>query len=561
MLDCDRPGWHPARVSIDPPESPRSDTPPSPREVELKLDLQLSDHDRLHALLRRKRLGVPEIKALRSVYYDTPELALAEAGFTLRVRDDKGRLVQTTKSGEAGSAGLFDREEWEQEVAGPGPDLAVAERTPAGRLLRRKRVRRAIDARFEVLVTRSIWRVTRKGTTFELSLDRGEVRCGEETDIFCECELELKEGLPGPLFEFARDLNRTVPLRLGVRSKAERGCALVRGDRSIASKAEPPALERSMSTSQVFRAITGSCLRHFRLNEPQLARAEPEVLHQARVALRRLRSALTLFKPMIADAQLEAMRPRLHAVSQQLGSTRDLDVFISGVLEREVEDTGYDTTLEALVAAAERRREQAYADLDRTLASEAFRDLMLEFAGWLACGPWSVSDDAAVSARREEMILPTSTVILDRRWRTVRRKGKRLTKLSAEQRHRVRIATKTLRYAMDFLAPLFGRTEQASARRKTMTALTDLQEALGQLNDITAGEKLNRELAEEAGASVDAELRPATDVILASQNEQMAELLDAARSAHKRLSGGKPFWRKDRPRHTAWASGPGDRPG
>jgi triphosphatase len=92
-------------------------------------------------------------------------------------------------------------------------------------------------------------------------------------------------------------------------------------------KAEPVELDRQMSPITAFKAIAYSCLRHFRLNETIFAtRQNAAALHQTRVALRRLRSACSLFKPIIRDTEATRLQDELKWLASVLGEARNIDV-------------------------------------------------------------------------------------------------------------------------------------------------------------------------------------------------------------------------------------------
>jgi inorganic triphosphatase YgiF len=107
------------------------------REIELKLELESGA-----AAALRAHPALAGLKAKSadqsSTYYDTPDSALRKAGYSLRVRQAKGRHIQTVKHQASGAAGLFDRPEWETDISGPGPDLRAAAETPLGEVLTKK---------------------------------------------------------------------------------------------------------------------------------------------------------------------------------------------------------------------------------------------------------------------------------------------------------------------------------------------------------------------------------------------------------------------------------------
>jgi triphosphatase len=112
------------------------------REIELKLELS---PDSVAALRELPALaGIqPRSAVQRSTYFDTPDQAIRNSGFSLRVRQVGARSIQTVKQGGDGAAGLFDRPEWEEEIATVEPDLDRAAETPLGAVLGKK-VRRKI---------------------------------------------------------------------------------------------------------------------------------------------------------------------------------------------------------------------------------------------------------------------------------------------------------------------------------------------------------------------------------------------------------------------------------
>ena len=265
-------------------------------ELELKLELDAKDAKSL----RRKRAVASQAQSERelSVYYDTPNGKLRKSGLTLRVRSSAKGFVQTLKTAETG-AGLFFRGEWETAVGSIEPHVEDLVGTPAGKVGLKKLwpvVRSDVE--------RTIWRSGSDGDLLEFALDQGELQADGRTTPLCELEIELLKGDPAKAFAAARHLADEVPVRIGVLSRAERGFSLSEDLLSKPSKAPPVNLLQDMIVAQGFAAIAQSCLKHFRLNEPLIVQGrDPVALHQARVALRRLRSALSLFRPALLDEE------------------------------------------------------------------------------------------------------------------------------------------------------------------------------------------------------------------------------------------------------------------
>lgn len=296
------------------------------RELELKLDIEPEGSDALidHPLLR-DTVGGP--RQTHSVYYDTKKKALHRAGVSLRVRRTGDRYVQTVKANGKASAGLFDRSEWEEPIAGPAPELDRVRNLTS--VLDKQAVRAGLNPVFETLIERRTGLLDWQGARIEVVIDRGTVVAGKRREPVLEVELELLDGRPQALFDLARALQSAVPLRLGVLTKSERGARLARPRADQAVKAEKVTLSAAMSVAEAFQVIAFACLRHFRSNEPRVAAGrDVDALHQSRVALRRLRSAFSLFKPILARPAAERFRVELRDLSNKLGEARNLDVLL-----------------------------------------------------------------------------------------------------------------------------------------------------------------------------------------------------------------------------------------
>jgi len=449
-------------------------------EVELKFDVAPEDVERLRACAALADRP-PRTADYETVYFDTKSGALRRAGFSLRVRRSGKRYVQAIKRKRGAAAGLFVRQEWEKEVGGFQPDRSAPLRAPLKRLVKGDHgapLVAVIRTRFR----RTAWQVARKGSRIEVVLDRGEVRAGKARAPLCELELELIEGKPKALFDLAEEIGRAVPLRLGVLTKGERGAALTERRLGLPAKAEPVAVQAGFSEGDALRAAVRSCLRHYRLNEiVLLASRDAEALHQARIALRRLRSALALFRPSARGNDYRLLRDELGWLARQFGDARGLDVLLAG----EAGPVGGARLRERLTTA----RAKAYRGVEATLASERARALMLRLALWIEAGAWRFRERAACDvgelARRQ----------LERQWRRIRRRGAGLGKAGAEDLHRLRLDVKKLRYAAEFLAGLWPKRPLAARRDRFIVALRDLQDRLGDLNDAAAAEAMTARLA------------------------------------------------------------------
>ena len=478
-------------------------------ELELKLEFDPEERERLESappLKPAKR----ETRHLVSTYFDTPERDLREAGYSLRVRRCDASRVQTVKAVGSPSAGLFTRPEWERPVVGDAPVLGgtpLAEALGAGTLDR-------IEPIFATDVNRTVFAIEGAGANIEIALDEGEVRAGNHVEPINELELELRGGAPQTMFDLARQLNEAAPLRLGARSKAERGYALVAGEPPEAVKAEPIRLDRNGDASDAFCTIALACLRHFRLNEALLMESgDAESLHQARVGLRRLRSAFSLYKDLLVDdGPAELLSAEARWLAAELGEVRNIDVLVERC-RGEVRDR---------LAAA---RERVFAHVRTELASARTRLLMIDLVEWLTVGAWRARPADPACVHRQ--VLPFAAELLELRRDRLKRRGKGLAGLDDGHRHKVRIEAKKLRYAAEFFESLYIDGKARRRHKSFLDALEALQDRLGELNDLVVGPAVLARLGIDS--------KP-------PKGRGRKRLLAKAEDAYDRLMKAKPFW-------------------
>jgi len=482
-------------------------------EVELKLEVSAAAAAALgqSALLA----GESHQAQLHSTYFDTPDHALAAAGVSLRIRRAGRSRVQTIKADHDDAAGLFARSEQERKVADETPVLDADTLVP--KLLGARAD--ALAPLFKLRYARRTWDFDRVGSKIELAIDRGETVAGNRRAPFEEVELELKQGEPAALFALAREIAAHAPVRLGVISKAERGYRLLAGNCG-AAKAERVALDARMTAAGSLRRIANNCMRQFRLNETVLLeRHDIEATHQARVALRRLRTAFRVYCKMLSDDRFDHLEREARWLIGELGETRDVHVLI----ERAEPGPLRDRLDEALAIADDR--------VDAVLASARARAFPLDLAQWLTTGSWT--NDAVSADRRDQLVKHCAAKALDRLRRRVKQRGRELETIDATERHRARKAAKKLRYAVEFFAPLFDSARERRRCDRFIVALKRLQDELGTLNDIAVAPMLLDKLGLTG--------EPGASTLLG--NARRKRHLRAADDAYRDLICAKRFWR------------------
>jgi inorganic triphosphatase YgiF len=220
----------------------------------------------------------------------------------------------------------------------------------------------ALTPIFSTTFERTSWTVRRRdGSVIEVALDIGLVVAGDKRAPICELELELKAGQPAALFDLAQQIAATIAVLPANVSKAERGYALARDGLDMPLRAQPPKLSKQLSVPAVAGRVLREMFCQFTTNLNALRNSDdPEVVHQARVGWRRLKSALRLFKPALAvnaGPSWQALQPMLSF----LGELRDIDVARAETLP----------PLEDTYVAGDARRADSWRAMTQSLLQEA----------------------------------------------------------------------------------------------------------------------------------------------------------------------------------------------
>jgi inorganic triphosphatase YgiF len=513
------------------------------REVELKLEVAPGDLPALkrHRLLHALTQGRATTRQLRSVYFDTPEGDLARRHVALRLRTSGTRWVQTLKTPNNGVAGLFVRGEWEVPVAGDRPDLARIADPLLREELSKELAGKPLEPIFETELRRTRRVLREEGNELLCELDVGELRCAAGRLPICELELELREGDPGYLYQLALELLADVTLRPALESKGERGQALLTGAAPGPRKAGALCLDRHASLEDVLAAVWRSCLEQIATNEePAREGRDPEGVHQMRVGVRRLRSALSLFRPVLPAGATAPVEAELRWLGGSLGPVRDLDVFVESLVEPLLRLREGDASLLHLADEARRTRRLAQQRLREDLSGRRLPRLLLEIGRFVATARWR---DQPLSAASSQLFQPARSfgdVLLTRRLEKARRLGERLETLTPAERHRLRIQLKKLRYASEFLRSLYP--EKRAARY--VERLAALQDVLGEWNDAVIAERLLGDLLGRMGPAAGTDLERAAGFVLgwnARATERHARRLPRL---WQKLAATEPFWKR-----------------
>ena len=332
------------------------------------LEVELTLGGDAAALDRGWRAAVPtggggSAQRLRSTYFDTGDFRLRRRGFTLRIREEGERLVQTLKSdGPSAASAVLRRNEWSQPVEAPVPSLPVTSDPAVHDAVGPLRSAELVPAfSTDVMRRTAVVEVAAPDNStalIELALDSGEINARNKRDTVSELELELIKGPASALFDLAITLQSSASLHIQTASKAKRGYVLAGGEGYAGHKAPTLLLAQGISVDEalgkLFRACADQCAAN---QDAVLDRSDPEGVHQFRVALRRMRSALVVFKTVLPREEAAWLEREASRLIDLLGPARDWDVFITETLAAVRTTRPDDETLECLAAAAATERE------------------------------------------------------------------------------------------------------------------------------------------------------------------------------------------------------------
>lgn len=486
-------------------------------ETELKLSLPSRSAAKLaaHPMLA----GIKPLRQrLLNTYYDTPDLRLQRERIAVRYRKKGWQWLLTVKCAAPSAGGLARRNEWEAPGLPGEFDFSHVDDKKMRRRL--ESMRDELIPAFTTDFTRNTWLLKPEpGILIELALDRGQIEAKGRHELICEIELELFEGDAGALFTAALALQAKLPLHPESASKAERGYRLLTDAPLQAIKALPVAIDEQTTSIAAFRTIALACLNHLQSNEKGIhSTDDPEFVHQARVAIRRLRSAIRIWKPLLPADFVACFDPLWRTLANQLGDTRNWDVFVTETLpplagEFPDHPEIMHLSRHALKHAASNRKNARAA-----LKSPAYSHLLLAFTAALLALLETTETPLKAHARR----------CLSKRAKQVFKFNKTRQGVDAAGRHHLRVAIKRLRYALEFFAPLFPGARLQHYHQATI----DLQDLLGRMNDLVVATQLTERMLPGSKS----------DLIRAWLGRQGEELLpDLSKKLHRFLQQKMPW--------------------
>lgn len=285
-------------------------------------------------------------------------------------------------------------------------------------------------------------------------------------------------------------------------------------------------LSPGMACDTAFRIVARRHLDAVLAQYDATCRGDAEALHQIRIALTHLRTAIRFFAPMVDDPRGREVAAGLKWLNGQLGLVRDLDVAIERIIDQSRKDLAPAPELRHW----DEKRAESHRLLVRALRSARYRRLVEQTSVWIESGPWSTRrGKAAIRSRRRSLAEHAITQLSV--WQaTLLRKARKLRKLDVEKRHKLRILTKRMTYSIESLDELFV-GEASTKQRSILKRLRKAQKSLGLLNDDARGHMLAASLND---AVPDMSIR-----FLSHKREK--KLLETACRAYRKLEKAQPF--------------------
>jgi CHAD domain-containing protein len=459
--------------------------------------------------LRRNKYLVDKISPLKNIdiYMDTTDWTLLKNKLSLRYRLSNNTAMYTMKSVNAIEDGIAKRAETEIVVKKPiHPPTDI----PIKSL--RKQVNEIIYPR--KLMEQILIRTNRRrylvkspeGAKFELSFDTSSFSADplfkpKRASQLYQLEAEIIDGSETALASMAQLISDTFHYTKATKAKLEIAISQLEVEPLI--KKVPENLKVKLD-DRLDAALKKILAVEFRWFEEQLSGAisdrDPEFVHQARVATRRMRSALILFHNAIPETTTPYLEERLKWLGGLFGEVRDLDVFIinlNGYKDR-IESFSKEKrkTLETLVI---KQRRIPLKALSESLKSRRFKNFESRMTKFLA-EPCVDCSELPLAMKPIRDVAPQ--VITQKFDGVMEQSKKTLANPKLNEFHALRIQMKRLRYTFEFLAPPYGDVFDDMIQRTVA-----IQDCLGELQDTVFNQKLITHILEDwKGKLVDADL-------------------------------------------------------
>ncbi|MBB5957634.1 CHAD domain-containing protein [Saccharothrix tamanrassetensis] len=419
----------------------------------------------------------PEEQRLEAVYYDTADLRLARAGLTLRRRtggDDAGWHLK-----------LPVDDDTREEVRLPAGRAAKHPPKELGSLVQVHARGDALSPVARIQTTRQRWQlVDERGKLLaevvEDLVSAQDVADESTVDTWREIEVELGERGDIALLDLVEE-------RLA-RAGIVRSTSSAKLTRLLAGRIAPapPAGDTGDTAGDVVLAYLREQADALKQYDPKVRRQEHDAVHQMRVATRRMRSALQAFGKIVERDRTRALTDELKWVAGVLGDARDAEVIRAG-FEENIAKLDPELVLGTVSAELTRHfaplEAAAHESATAAMDSRRYFDLLNAVDALIADPPLT-----PLAHGKAKKVLPK---LVDKTYRRLAKSAENAH--DDESLHESRKAAKRLRYAVEAVEPLYGKSATKYRKR-----LKDLQTLLGDHQDSVVARPVLRELGGQA---------------------------------------------------------------
>ncbi len=449
------------------------------REVKLSVPNEFVLPD-LNGVLADATAIAADQLTLDATYYDTPDLRLARWGCSLRYRSNDGWSVKLPAStqGDVLARHEIAFEGSPEQVPAAAADLlhAYIRREPIQPALQLSTVRRRV-------------RLLREDGSRLAEVDDDEVSVleGNPGMRFRELEVELGETADAVLLPMLTARLRAAGA--GTSDGAPKHIRALGAPASAPPEVSVRALHKPVTGAQVVRQTITRSVELLLRHDPGVRLGDdPEDVHQARVATRRLRSDLRTFRPLLDAEWVESLRDELRWLGGELGAVRDREV-LHARLEAHAARLPDDDTVASkeLVDLLVTEENAARASLLEAIRADRYVALLERLI--------QAANEPAVEPRAKGLARKHLPPLAVRAWHRLQQAVTRLPATPADaELHQIRILAKRCRYAAEAVAPVAGMQAQRFAR-----AVANLQTVLGELQDSVNAQDWLRRVGYSAG--------------------------------------------------------------
>jgi len=256
-------------------------------------------------------------------------------------------------------------------------------------------------------------------------------------------------------------------------------------------------LPADADSADAFRTVATVLLRLIAAHQPAVRRRDPIGVHQMRIALRRMRAAISVFADLVDGRDTKRLKRELKWLAGRMAPARDLHL-----IELKLKGAEPSSASPAFLKRLAADRAAAFDQAKAAAEHPRFRKLQADVARWIEAGEWTRrrgNDDQQPSAKA------FAKHTLARRARKLNARLAELDRLDDDERHRVRIAAKKLNYAIGFFESLFAGQPSGKRLQRFRKHLKKLLDALGILNDVAVQRQMAGRFSRRRSARLGAE--------------------------------------------------------